>query len=170
MKFTPQRLIFILLFASLTSGCGFEPVYGTKSSINESLTSIHFSDPKSEAEFTFLGFAEQEFVNSKGSDYELKYNVSFADMYELSGVRFVRGQVSYSLAQKGKDEVLFTGVVRRVIDLRVYSGDFSWVKNVNNRSRLERDLARDLAQGLHLDVISRFSACGEACQALNKTD
>ena len=153
-----------LLLILAISACGFEPVYGVNSPNRTSLSSISFADPVSNSDFVFLGFAEQTIPKISDPVFRVHYSTGFSDGFQVSDNRIVRGSLAYTLRRIEDNEVIFTGNIRRIVDVRIFSGDSSWLANRNNRERVERELSRMLADALHLDLISKFSACGDKCR------
>jgi hypothetical protein len=146
------------------SACGFEPVYGVNSPNITALSSISFADPVSNADFFFLGFAEQTIPRTSDPVFRVHYSTGFSDGFQVSDNRIVRGSLAYTLRRIEDNEVIFTGKIRRIVDVRIFSGDSSWLANRNNRERVERELSRMLADALHFDLISKFAVCGDKCR------
>jgi hypothetical protein len=158
------RMVITLWALISISACGFEPVYGGNSTRSASLSSISFADPVSNADFVFLGYAEQTIPHSDEPTFKIYYSTTFSDGFEVSDNRIVRGSLVYSIRRIEDNKVLFSGNIRRITDMRIFSGESSWIANENNKERVERELSRNLAHALHLDLMSKFAVCGDSCR------
>ena len=157
-------LVGAVCLSTFLAACGFEPVYGSNSPYRGKLTSVSFADPRTENDFGFLRYVQQEVpINQSNTKYLVNYSVSIGGGSALSDLRVRRGIVSYQVSRIETGDNLFSGNVRAISDYRERSGPSGNIVNRRVLQTVDDALLQQLAQMMHMELIAKFASCGPSC-------
>ncbi|UOA16650.1 MULTISPECIES: hypothetical protein [Sulfitobacter] len=113
----PLRAIYVsaaLFMIGSLAGCGFTPIYGTGSSISQTLSDIQVAPPGNREEYLFVRGMEERLTRNSQAQKTLRYNLSLSevglDIRDVSRSQVI-GKVNYQLFDEADGKVLASGAV-----------------------------------------------------------
>jgi LPS-assembly lipoprotein len=155
---TLLRLIAVLFWIPAISACGFTPVYGPNSQIEQQFSGITVQEPANRNEYLFVQNLETHIGRASAPDKMLQYTIYVYEQSMLQGYRaHLVGKVDYKVISMSDQTVLYGGSAENFTAYNIPAETLESLKN-DAYSRLMQILA-DL---VYRDLIVKNAAYADA--------